>query len=194
MGKVEPLHPARGAPHGATANDEDLRRGEGSWRLRCTINGEAVEVMVDPEEAILETLRERLRLTGTKGACLEGECGSCTILVDGEPVNACLLLAPQLEGRSITTIEGLAGDERLHPVQDSFIAAGAVQCGYCTPGLVVAAAALLEANPNPTPEEVREALEGNLCRCTGYTKIVDAVLKVGSDDRAPQRQRVGVES
>ena len=146
------------------------------WRLRCTVNGAAVDLEVDPMASAYDVLRDDLRLIGTKGACLEGECGSCTILIDGTPVTSCLVLAPQLEGREVTTVEGLAKDERLHPVQESFIAAGAVQCGYCTPGLVVAAAALLEAHPNPTAQQVREGLEGNLCRCTGYTKIVDAVL------------------
>lgn len=150
--------------------------GQARWQLHCTVNGEKVDRSVDPMLTAYDILRDELRLTGTKGACLEGECGSCTILLDGKPVTSCLVLAPQLEGREVVTIEGLAADERLHPVQQSFITAGAVQCGYCTPGLVMAAAALLEQNPDPTEQEVREGLEGNLCRCTGYTKIVDAVL------------------
>lgn len=152
--------------------------GRSRWPLRCRVNGVPVELDVDPLETAYDVLRDRLRLTGTKGACLEGECGSCTILLDGRPVTSCLVLAPQLSGREVVTVEGLADEERLHAVQQSFIDAGAVQCGYCTPGLVVAAAALLEQNPNPTAKEVREGLEGNLCRCTGYTKIVDAVLSV----------------
>jgi len=145
-------------------------------RLRCTINGAALELDVDPFETIYDTLRERLRLTGTKGACLEGECGSCTILVDGVPVTSCLVLAPQVEGKTITTIEGLAERGHLHVVQRSFIDRGAVQCGYCTPGLIMSAVALLEHTPRPTREQVREGLAGNLCRCTGYMKIIDAVL------------------
>ncbi len=151
-------------------------RGAALWRLHCRVNGEDVAVEVDPMLSAYDVLRDHLGLTGTKGACLEGECGSCTIILDGKPVTSCLVLAPQLEGREVTTVEGLAADERLHPVQESFITAGAVQCGYCTPGLVVAAAALLEQNASPTADEVRAGLEGNLCRCTGYTKIVDAVL------------------
>jgi len=146
--------------------------------------------MVDPEETLYDVLRERLGLIGTKGACLEGECGSCTVLLDGEPVTACLVMAPQVTGRAVTTVEGLAADDRLHPVQDSFVACGAVQCGYCTPGLIISAAALLSRNPNPTPQQVREALEGNLCRCTGYTKIIDAVIDA-VDGCSDQTQRVG---
>ncbi|MCB9556490.1 MAG: (2Fe-2S)-binding protein [Deltaproteobacteria bacterium] len=166
---------------------ERVRKTEATWPLRFTVNGKPVEVAVDPEESLYDTLRERLRLTGTKGACLEGECGSCTVLLDGKPVTACLVMAPQVAGRKVTTIEGLAADDRLHAVQESFIAAGAVQCGYCTPGLIVSAAALLEENPQPTADQVREALEGNLCRCTGYTKIIDAVLDAsssGTEDKA----------
>lgn len=153
-----------------------MTKDKGLWTLHCMVNGKEIELEVDPFESAYDVLRNRLRLTGTKGACLEGECGSCTILVDGKPITSCLMLAPQLEGCDITTIEGLADDERLHPVQESFIRAGAVQCGYCTPGLVVAASSLLKDNPNPTIEEVQKGLEGNLCRCTGYRKIVDAVL------------------
>jgi carbon-monoxide dehydrogenase small subunit len=150
------------------------------YTLRCTINGVAVQLEVDPFETIYDTLRERLRLTGTKGACLEGECGSCTVLLDGVPVTACLVLAPQVQGKHVTTIEGLVVREgeraELHAVARAFVDAGAVQCGYCTPGLIMSSVALLQRNPSPTPEQVREGLEGNLCRCTGYVKIVDAVL------------------
>jgi len=146
-----------------------------TYHLGCTINGAPVDVEVDPCETIYDTLRERLRLTGTKGACLEGECGSCTILVDGVPATACLMLAPQLEGREVTTIEGLAQGSSLHVIQESFVCAGAVQCGYCTPGLIMSTAALLAHTPTPTVEEIRSGLAGNLCRCTGYMKIVAAV-------------------
>jgi aerobic carbon-monoxide dehydrogenase small subunit len=149
-------------------------------RLHCTINGTGIEVEIDPTETLFDTLRERLRLTGTKGACLEGECGSCTVLLDGRPVTSCLIMTPQVEGRSITTIEGIQNDKRLHVVQESFVNCGAVQCGYCTPGLIVSAVALLERNPKPTVEDVRRGLAGNLCRCTGYTKIIDAVLDAAS--------------
>jgi aerobic carbon-monoxide dehydrogenase small subunit len=178
----------RDIPHKAPTASGDkgvASDGTRSWRLKCSVNGEPVDVMVDPTQTIFHVLREELRLTGTKGACLEGECGSCTILIDGKPVTSCLVLAPQVQGTSVTTVEGLADDDRLHPVQDSFIACGAVQCGYCTPGLVVSAAELLEGNPNPSEEEVRKGLAGNLCRCTGYTKIIDAVLAAASDDEEP---------
>ncbi|MCA9664860.1 MAG: (2Fe-2S)-binding protein [Myxococcales bacterium] len=163
---------------------EKLRAAEATWSLSFTLNGESVELMVDPTETLYDTLRERLRLIGTKGACLEGECGSCTVLLDGKPVTACLVTSPQVQGRTVVTVEGLAKDDRLHPVQESFIACGAVQCGYCTPGLIVSAAALLAHNSTPSVEEVREALEGNLCRCTGYTKIIDAVLEAAGDEPA----------
>ncbi|MBA4392156.1 MAG: ferredoxin [Desulfobacca sp.] len=128
-----------------------------------------------PDRRVVDLLREDLGLTGTKEACGSGECGACTILVDGKPCLSCLMLAAQLAGRSITTIEGLAGGEGLHPVQQAFIEQGAVQCGFCTPGMVLSALSLLEENATPSRSEIREGLSGNLCRCTGYQKIVDAV-------------------
>ncbi|HWL92150.1 MAG TPA: (2Fe-2S)-binding protein, partial [Phycisphaerae bacterium] len=121
------------------------------------------------------SLRERLGLTGTKGSCLEGECGSCTVIVDGEAANSCLLLSPQVQGCSVETIEGLAEGKKLHILQDKFLASGAAQCGYCTPGLIVAAKVLLERNPKPTDDEFFEGMEGNICRCTGYKSICEAV-------------------
>jgi aerobic carbon-monoxide dehydrogenase small subunit len=144
-------------------------------RLHCTINGEAREADgIWPGESLLYVLRERLGLPGSKNACEQGECGSCSVYLDGTLVCACLVLAGQAEGRAITTVEGLAGDD-LHPVQRAFLDAGAVQCGFCTPGLIVSTHELLSRTPNPTDEEIREALAGNLCRCTGYEKILDAV-------------------
>jgi carbon-monoxide dehydrogenase small subunit len=144
-------------------------------RLHCTINGEAREADgIWPGESLLYVLRERLGLPGSKNACEQGECGSCSVYLDGTLVCACLVLAAQAEGRAITTVEGLAGDD-LHPVQRAFLDAGAVQCGFCTPGLIVSTHELLSRTPNPTDEEIREALAGNLCRCTGYEKILDAV-------------------
>ena len=156
-------------------SDPNPTRGAG-FALRFTLNGSATAVEVDPRETLFDTLRERLRLTGTKGACLEGECGSCTVLLDGAPVTSCLVMAPQVDGRSVVTVEGLAEGARLSALQAAFVRAGAVQCGYCTPGLLVAATALLRDNPSPTVDEVRRGLAGNLCRCTGYMKIIDAVL------------------
>jgi carbon-monoxide dehydrogenase small subunit len=145
-------------------------------RLTCTINGERREVDGLWEgESLLHVLRERLGLPGAKNACEQGECGSCSVYLDGRLVCSCLVLAGQAEDREIVTVEGLAPEEELHPVQEAFLAAGAVQCGFCTPGLIVATHDLLERRPDPTDAEIREALAGNLCRCTGYEKILDAV-------------------
>jgi aerobic-type carbon monoxide dehydrogenase small subunit (CoxS/CutS family) len=144
-------------------------------RLRLTVNGETREVLVAPHRTLLEVLREDLQLTGTKHGCELGECGTCTVLVDGVPVLSCLALPADLEERAIATVEGLADGSRLHPLQQSFAELGAAQCGYCTPGILLTAKALLADRPTPTRDEIREALAGNLCRCTGYTKILDAV-------------------
>ncbi len=143
--------------------------------MRLTINGRDTEVDAHPMARLLDVLREDLELTGTKEGCGEGECGACTVLVNGEPVCSCLVAAGQAQGRDVVTVEGLAAGDRLHPVQEAFVEAGAVQCGFCTPGLVVAAADLLARVPSPSDDEIREALSGNLCRCTGYQKIFDAV-------------------
>jgi len=144
-------------------------------RIELTVNGERQEADVWAGESLLTTLRDRLDLPGSKNACEQGECGSCSVLLDGELVCACLVLAAQADGHEVVTVEGLAGDEGLHPVQEAFADAGAVQCGFCTPGLVVATAELLRRVPDPSDDEIREALSGNLCRCTGYQKILDAV-------------------
>ena len=145
-------------------------------RIQCTVNGHGyVAEDVWPGESLLYVLRERFGLYGSKNACEQGECGSCSVLLDGTLVCACLVLAAQADGHDVTTVEGLATDGELHPVQRAFVDAGAVQCGFCTPGLVVASAELLRRNPRPSEPEIREALSGNLCRCTGYAKIFDAV-------------------
>jgi carbon-monoxide dehydrogenase small subunit len=146
-------------------------------RVTCTINGEQREADdVWPGESLLYVLRERLGLPGAKNACEQGECGSCTVYLDGTAVCACLVAAGQAQGRTVVTVEGLSGDEEgLHPVQEAFLATGAVQCGFCTPGLIVAVHDLLARNPAPADPEIREALAGNLCRCTGYEKILEAV-------------------
>ncbi|HXF56035.1 MAG TPA: (2Fe-2S)-binding protein [Actinomycetota bacterium] len=144
--------------------------------VRVKVNGEWREADVWPGSSLLFVLREHLGLPGSKNACEQGECGSCSVWLDGELVCACLVLAAQAHGREVRTVEGLTSDDRLHPVQEAFVDAGAVQCGFCTPGLVVAVVDLLETNPSPTEAEVREALSGNLCRCTGYQKILDAVF------------------
>jgi carbon-monoxide dehydrogenase small subunit len=144
-------------------------------RIDLTVNGERREADVWSGESLLFALRERLGLPGSKNACEQGECGSCSVLLDGRLVCSCLVLAAQADGHEVVTVEGLADDGGLHPVQESFVRAGAVQCGFCTPGLVVAAADLLRRTPQPSDDEIREALSGNLCRCTGYQKILDAV-------------------
>jgi carbon-monoxide dehydrogenase small subunit len=145
-------------------------------RLKLTINGEAREADgLWPGESLLHALRERCGLPGSKNACVQGECGSCSIYLDGVLVCACLVLAGQAEGREVITVEGVADGDTLHPVQSAFVEAGAVQCGFCTPGLIMASHDLLRRNPDPTDLEIREALAGNLCRCTGYEKILDAV-------------------
>ena len=151
-------------------------------RLDCTVNGEQRQADdVWPGESLLYVLRERLGLPGAKNACEQGECGSCTVYLDGTAVCACLVAAGQAQGRSVVTVEGLSGDEAgLHPVQEAFVAAGAVQCGFCTPGLIVAVHDLLARHPSPSDPEIREALAGNLCRCTGYEKILEAVRMASS--------------
>jgi carbon-monoxide dehydrogenase small subunit len=145
-------------------------------KVACTVNGAARIAEVDWEgESLLYMLRERLGLFGSKNACEQGECGSCSVYLDGQLVCACLVLAGQAQGREVVTVEGIGADGRLHPVQEAFVEAGAVQCGFCTPGLVVATHDLLRRHPHPSDAEIREALAGNICRCTGYAKIIDAV-------------------
>jgi len=151
------------------------------------LNGEEKEIEVSPDRRVVDLLREDLGLTATKEACGMGECGACTILVDGVSRLSCLMLAAQLEGRSITTIEGLGSREALHPVQQAFVEKGAVQCGFCTPGMILASIDLLRDHPAPTREEIRRGLAGNLCRCTGYQKIVDAVEAAAANPEERQR-------
>ncbi len=143
--------------------------------MTLRVNGERLQVVCPPQETLLETLRERLNLTGTKHGCELGECGACTVLLDGEPVLSCLSLTVEAQGREVLTIEGVAQDGQPHPVQAAIAQAGAAQCGYCIPGIVLTAVVLLESNPSPSRAEVREAIAGNLCRCTGYVQIVDAI-------------------
>jgi carbon-monoxide dehydrogenase small subunit len=149
-------------------------------KVALTVNGDVREAEVWAGESLLTALRDRLGLPGSKNACEQGECGSCSVLLDGTLVCSCLVLAAQADGHEVVTVEGLAGEDGLHPVQEAFVEAGAVQCGFCTPGLVVAAADLLAESPDPTDDEIREALSGNLCRCTGYQKILDAVRLAAS--------------
>jgi aerobic carbon-monoxide dehydrogenase small subunit len=143
--------------------------------LHMTVNGDDLHMLVDTRRTLLEVIRDEIGLTGTKNGCGQGECGACTVLVNGEPINSCLMLAHEADGCEVVTIEGLARGGVLHPVQEAFIAQGAIQCGFCTPGMVLSTVALLERNPEPTREEIMAGLRGNLCRCTGYVKIIDAV-------------------
>jgi carbon-monoxide dehydrogenase small subunit len=149
-----------------------------------TINGEYEQVDVPSNLTLLQMLRDKLALTGTKNGCNAGECGACTVILDGEPVNSCMVLAVECDGASIVTVEGLAKDSVLDPVQQTIIDHGGVQCGFCTPGILISSRALLDRNPHPTEEDVREALVGNLCRCTGYLRIVDAVMDAAARQQA----------
>jgi len=166
-------------------------------RLTMTVNGEAVDALVDTYKTLLEVLREDLQLTGTKHGCELGECGACAVLVDGEPVLSCLALAVECGGRQVRTVEGLTRDGRLDPLQDAFADLGAAQCGYCTPGILMTARALLDREPHPSQQRIREALSGNLCRCTGYAQIIEAVELVSKshyteNTEAPENTEQGL--
>lgn len=143
--------------------------------IALNINGKEHELLVSPNRTLAQAIREDVGLTGTKQGCEVGDCGSCTVLMNGEPVNSCLVLAVQAQGSSITTIEGLADGGQLHPIQEAFVNHGAIQCGFCSPGMILSAKSLLDKNPDPSEQDIRQALSGNLCRCTGYQKIVEAV-------------------
>lgn len=157
--------------------------------VKFTVNGEPFEVTVDPQRTLLDVLRNDLGLTGTKYACGTGECGACTVIVDGKPILACLTLAITLDEKNILTIEGLAKEGELHPIQESFIEHGATQCGFCTPGFIMVNKALLDENLNPSEEEIRDYVRGNLCRCTGYAKIVEAILSTTKKERVGKSVR-----
>jgi aerobic carbon-monoxide dehydrogenase small subunit len=146
--------------------------------IHITVNDKPFDPEVEPNQTLLEVIREKLCLTGTKAGCLVGDCGACTVLVDGKPVNSCLILAVQTDGKQVTTIEGVETRQGLHPLQNAFVEKGAVQCGYCTPGMILSAKSLLDRNPRADEAEIRKAISGNLCRCTGYQKIVEAILSV----------------
>lgn len=150
------------------------------YPLKLSVNEELFELEIPANRTLLDVLRNDLGLKGTKEGCGAGECGACTVLLDDEPVNSCLVLALQADGRRVTTIEGLPEEGKVHPIQEAFISHGAIQCGFCTPGMILSAKALLDRNPNPTEREIRENLVGNLCRCTGYQKIVEAISSLGN--------------
>jgi len=150
-------------------------------QVGLTVNGTSYELSVQPWEALLEVIRDKLGLTGTKEGCGLGECGACTVIMDGKTVNSCLVLAAEADGKQITTIEGLTDGDKLHPVQEAFIEYGGLQCGFCTPGMIMSAKALLDENPNPSEEEIRRGIAGNLCRCTGYTKIIEAITSAAKN-------------
>ncbi|MCL4442166.1 MAG: (2Fe-2S)-binding protein [Firmicutes bacterium] len=146
--------------------------------ITLTVNGQSYQVKVEPQALLVDVLRDKLGLTGTKKGCGTGECGACTVLIGGDPVNSCLILAVRTQGKEITTIEGLGNPQHLHPLQKAFINNGAIQCGFCAPGMLLSAKALLDQNPNPTEKEIRQGIAGNICRCSGYAKIVKAVQEV----------------
>jgi carbon-monoxide dehydrogenase small subunit len=160
-------------------NGAKIERMREEMMIRFVLNGKSVQVEVPPHWTLLRLIREKLGFTGTKEGCGSGECGACTILLDGMPVHSCLLLAPKAEGRDIQTVEGLGSREYLHPLQKSFIKHDAIQCGFCTPGVLMTSKALLEKNPNPTREEIKKAISGHLCRCTGYHQIIEAIEALG---------------
>jgi carbon-monoxide dehydrogenase small subunit len=159
--------------------------------ITLTVNGEYEQVDVPANMTLLQMLRDKLSLTGTKNGCSAGECGACTVLLNGEPVNSCMVLAVECEGAAVITVEGLAKDGVLDPIQEAIIDHGGVQCGFCTPGILISARGLLNRNPNPSEDDIREALVGNLCRCTGYLRIIEAVQEAASRERStrPMQQR-----
>jgi carbon-monoxide dehydrogenase small subunit len=148
--------------------------------ITLTVNGNKYEIAIEPRQSLLQVLREELHLTGTKEGCSEGECGACTVFLDGQTVDSCLIFALEANGRAVVTIEGLATGETLHPLQKALAEYGGVQCGFCTPGMILAAKALLDSNPHPTEADIRQGIAGNLCRCTGYVKIVEAIKAVAN--------------
>jgi carbon-monoxide dehydrogenase small subunit len=155
-------------------------------RITLKVNGEAEQVDVPSNMTLLTMLRDKLGATGTKNGCSAGECGACTVILNGEPVNSCMVLAVECDGAEVTTVEGLSEDHTLDPVQQAFIDSGAVQCGFCTPGMLISARALLDRNPDPSEHEIRDALVGNLCRCTGYGRIIDAVKQAARVEKAAE--------
>ena len=150
-------------------------------QVKLTVNGKAYEISIPLWRTLLEVIREDLKLTGTKEGCGLGECGACTVIMDGQTVNSCLVLATEADGKQITTIEGLADGEKLHPLQQAFVDHGGLQCGFCTPGMIMSAKALLDKNPHPTEDEIKRGIAGNLCRCTGYAKIIESIKAAAED-------------
>lgn len=150
-------------------------------QIRLVVNGKSYKISIPPWRTLLEVIREDLKLTGTKEGCGLGECGACTVIMDGRIVNSCLVLAAEADGEQITTIEGLTDGDKLHPIQQAFVDHGGLQCGFCTPGMIMSAKALLDENPTPTEDEIKRGIAGNLCRCTGYTKIIESIKAVAED-------------
>ena len=150
-------------------------KGSGMTAIKLTVNNRPYELTIRPWRTLLDVLREELKLTGTKEGCGMGECGACTVIMEGKAVNSCLVLASEADGKEILTIEGLTDGDKLHPIQEAFVTHGGMQCGFCTPGMILSAKVLLEKNPNPTEEEIKEGISGNFCRCTGYSKIIESI-------------------
>ena len=167
------------------------RKEQKKIKIKLTVNERDYVVEVKPHWTLLDVIRDQIGLTGTKYGCGTGECGACTVLMDGKPAPSCLVLAAQAEGKQIVTIEGLSNGDKLHPLQKAFIEHGAIQCGYCTPGMILSAKALLDRNSNPTEEEVRYAIDGNLCRCTGYVKQVEAILAAAEEMKKQKKVKRG---
>ena len=156
--------------------------------IKTRINGEDYEILVEPRKTLLSTLRDQLQLTGTKEGCSTGDCGACTVIVDGKVITSCLALGVEADGSDITTIEGIASESGLHPIQTAIVETGGIQCGFCTPGIIMSAVQLLRENPKPTEGEIRHAIAGNLCRCTGYVKIIEAIREAASETRKMKRK------
>lgn len=158
--------------------------------IELTVNGVAHSVSVEPRKTLLSVLRDQLHMTGTKEGCSTGDCGACTVILDGKTVTSCLVLGVEADGSDVTTIEGIATSKGLHPVQEAIVEKGGVQCGFCTAGIIVSSVALLNENPKPTPDQIRRGLAGNLCRCTGYTKVIEAVTDAAKKIKKPARRKV----
>jgi carbon-monoxide dehydrogenase small subunit len=193
-GEIDLSEKSGGGTKGDEAREATQKGHEMKRTIHLTVNNQPHELSVEPNQILLDVLRAELGLTGTKGGCHLGDCGSCTVIMDGKPVNSCLVLAVQANGRNILTVEGLADERDLHPIQTAFLEKGAVQCGFCTPGMLLSAKGLLDQNPSPSVEEIKVAISGNLCRCTGYIKIIEAIESASKASPPHPRTKYGASS